>query len=114
MEKPMDIAQRLLSREELTYQDRVEVAAEVSCQQAEIRRLRQFEVAYKEWSDKTDWARIAAKSDELGKHIADVLRERIERKDELLRQALTVINNSVSPNEDNANEVAEAIKQELT
>lgn len=37
----------------------------------------------------------------------------IERKDALLKQALRVINRCIPRNEDNADELAEAIKQEL-
>lgn len=44
---------------------------------AEIERLRRFEVAYLEWQEKTDWVQADAKPKELGKHRADVLRERI-------------------------------------
>jgi len=38
----------------------------------------------------------------------------IERKDALLRQALIVINHCIPRNEDNADELAEAIKQEIS
>jgi hypothetical protein len=37
-----------------------------------------FRVAYHEWSDKTEWVRKSTTVNELGKHLADVLRERIE------------------------------------
>lgn len=46
--------------------------------QSRIKALEQFESAYKEWSDKTEWVQQTAKPKELGKHRADVLRERIE------------------------------------
>lgn len=45
---------------------------------AEVKRLKQFEVAYKEWSDKTDWVQRTAKGKEWGMHRADVLKARIE------------------------------------
>lgn len=41
-----------------------------------------YEAAYKEWSDKTDWIRPTLQPHELGKHLADVMRERLERVDE--------------------------------
>lgn len=44
----------------------------------EIQRLRQFEVAYKEYSDKTDWVQENAHWSELGMHRADVLRKRCD------------------------------------
>ena len=37
-----------------------------------------FRAAYHEWSDKTEWVRKSTTANELGKHLADVLRERIE------------------------------------
>ena len=42
------------------------------------------------------------------------LQDDIERKDALLKQALRVINHCIPRNEDNADELAEAIKQELS
>lgn len=43
-----------------------------------------------------------------------ILTAAIERKDALLKQALRVINHCIPRNEDNADELAEAIKQELS
>lgn len=43
---------------------------------AEIERLQHFEVAYKEFSDKTDWVQETSHWSELGMHRADVLRKR--------------------------------------
>lgn len=61
-------AQRLVSQlhEELAQRD------------AEVERLRRFEAAYIEWQEKTEWVQADAKPKELGKHRADVLRERID------------------------------------
>lgn len=39
-----------------------------------------YKLAYDEWQDKTDWVQQTALPGELGKHRADVLRERIERE----------------------------------
>lgn len=47
--------------------------------EAEVRRLKQIEAAYKEFHDKTEWVQETAHWSELGKHRADVLRERIEK-----------------------------------
>ena len=44
-----------------------------------VRNLQNYEVAYKEFHDKTDWVQETAHWSELGKHRADVLRERIEK-----------------------------------
>lgn len=44
-----------------------------------IRHLKQYEAGYKEFHDKTDWVQETAHWSELGKHRADVLRERIEK-----------------------------------
>lgn len=46
---------------------------------AENKRLESFKTSYMEWSDKTDWVQATAQPLELGKHRADVLRERIEK-----------------------------------
>lgn len=43
---------------------------------AENERLQQFEAAYKEWSDKTDWVQETVQGYELGMHRADVLHKR--------------------------------------
>lgn len=60
---------------------------------AEIERLRQFEAAYKEYSDKTNWVQESAHWSELGMHRADVLRGRIDQlktENESLRAQLAV------------------------
>jgi len=46
---------------------------------AERDRLQQFEDAYNEWHEKTEWVQETAKPRELGKHRADVLKERIDQ-----------------------------------
>nr|WP_314569293.1 hypothetical protein [uncultured Pseudomonas sp.] len=43
---------------------------------AENERLQQFEAAYMEWSNKTDWVQETVHWSELGMHRADVLRKR--------------------------------------
>lgn len=43
---------------------------------AENERLQQFEAAYTEWSNKTDWVQETVHWSELGMHRADVLRKR--------------------------------------
>lgn len=43
---------------------------------AENERLQQFEAAYTEWSDKTDWVQETVQGYELGMHRADVLHKR--------------------------------------
>lgn len=45
---------------------------------AEIERLQHFEVAYKAFSDKTDWVQETGHWSELGMHRADVLRKRCD------------------------------------
>lgn len=59
--------------------------------QAEVERLKHFEAAYKEWSDKTDWVQESAEVRELGKHRADVMRERIERLQEEKDSAIRIL-----------------------
>lgn len=54
-----------------------EAAKHLLTQEARIAELEGFEFAYKEWIDKTDWVQRTAKPKELGKHRADILRQRI-------------------------------------
>lgn len=60
-----------------TYQA-MKISAENEAEKlkAENERLQRFETAYKEFSDKTDWVRPAAQ--ELGMHVADILRKRCD------------------------------------
>lgn len=46
---------------------------------AELRRLHQHELAYKEWLDKTEWVQETSEARELGMHRVDVLKRRIDR-----------------------------------
>lgn len=46
--------------------------------EAEVKRLRRFEVAYKVWQDKTEWVQKTSQGREWGMHRADVLKTRIE------------------------------------
>ena len=45
--------------------------------QEECELLRNFKIAYNEWQDKTDWVQQTATVKELGKHRADVLKDRL-------------------------------------
>lgn len=47
--------------------------------EAEVRRLKHYEAAYKEFHDKTEWVQKTTTTGEWGKHRADILRERIEK-----------------------------------
>lgn len=53
--------------------------AALSAVTAERDRLQQFEAAYNEWHDKTEWVQKTAKANELGKHRADVLKDRVDQ-----------------------------------
>ena len=53
--------------------------AALSAVTAERDRLLQFEAAYNEWHDKTEWVQKTAEVHELGKHRADVLKERVDK-----------------------------------
>lgn len=46
---------------------------------ARIAELERFKDAYDAWQEKTEWVQTTATAGELGKHRADVLRERIEK-----------------------------------
>jgi hypothetical protein len=56
-----------------------EAAAELRRLHAENERLHRFELANNLWHEKTDWVRETAQPLELGRHRADVLKQRIER-----------------------------------
>ena len=45
--------------------------------QDECELLRNFKIAYNEWQDKTEWVQQTATVKELGKHRADVLKDRL-------------------------------------
>ncbi len=55
------------------------LSAALSAVTAERDRLQQFEAAYNEWHDKTEWVQKTAKANELGKHRADVLKDRVDQ-----------------------------------
>lgn len=55
------------------------MGAALSAVTAERDRLLQFEAAYMEWQDKTEWVQQSAQLHELGKHRADVLKDRIDQ-----------------------------------
>lgn len=58
----------------------------------ENNRLSNVEFAFDEWIEKTNWVQHTANASELGKHRADVLRERIEtlrKENEQLHQLIT-------------------------
>jgi len=50
---------------------------------AELRRLHNYESACEIWSEKTNWVQDSSQSHELGKHRADVLKDRIDRLHEV-------------------------------
>lgn len=56
-----------------------QLRAELSAVTAERDRLQQFEAAYNEWHDKTEWVQKTAEAHELGKHRADVLKDRVDQ-----------------------------------
>lgn len=62
-----------------------DVEAELHKAQIEIERLKQFKLAYMEWSEKTNW--VQKKTDWsfpcLGMHRADVMKKEIERLQEI-------------------------------
>ena len=53
-------------------------AEQIEQLKAENERLQRFETAYKEFSDKTDWVRPNPATQELGMHVADILRKRCD------------------------------------
>lgn len=53
------------------------------------KHLEEQYAANKEWHDKTEWLRKDLQPHELGKHLADVLRERLEHKDAILNSPLS-------------------------
>jgi Lar family restriction alleviation protein len=55
------------------------MGAALSAVTAERDRLQQFEAAYNEWHDKTEWVQKTAEAHDLGKHRADVLKERVDK-----------------------------------
>jgi hypothetical protein len=56
-----------------------QAAAELRRLHAENERLHRFELANNLWHEKTDWVQETAQPLELGRHRADVLKQRIER-----------------------------------
>lgn len=53
--------------------------------------------ALDEWQHKTEWVQLTATANELGKHRADILRERIEsmkKENEQLRKRITALENA--------------------
>jgi hypothetical protein len=61
------------------YKDVDKAAAELRRLHAENERLHRFELANNLWHEKTDWVQETAQPLELGRHRADVLKQRIER-----------------------------------
>jgi len=45
----------------------------------ELRRLHQHELALIEWLEKTHWVQVGAQPGELGRHRADVIKQRFDR-----------------------------------
>ncbi|MNJ46705.1 hypothetical protein D3C77_418430 [compost metagenome] len=50
----------------------------ISVPRDEVERLRQLQTAFNEWVDKSQWARKGAVADELGMHLADVIKQRFD------------------------------------
>lgn len=50
----------------------------------EVASLHSFKTAYMEWGEKTDWVQDSSQPGELGMHRADVLKNRLKRKDEII------------------------------
>lgn len=70
--------------------------------QAEVERLKKFEAAYMEWSNKSEWIRSIAEPKDLGKHLADIVREKFERlSDECTKERLHRKSVELSANQDN-------------
>ena len=58
---------------------------------AELRRLHQHELASEMWHTKTEWVQKTSQPGELGMHRADVLRQRIEKLQELNSELLEAL-----------------------
>jgi hypothetical protein len=58
---------------------------------AELRRLHDYESAYEIWSEKTNWVQDSSQAHELGKHRADVLKDRIDRLHEVNQELLEAL-----------------------
>jgi len=56
---------------------------------AELRRLHQVDVAHGWWLEKTEWVQESSEASDLGKHRADVIKQRLDsmtaQRDELLQ-----------------------------
>jgi hypothetical protein len=51
-----------------------------------------FKAAYVEWSDKTDWLHKSVHVSELGKHRADVMKDRLDAAESLIQQLKDIVN----------------------
>jgi len=60
---------------------------------AELRRLHDYESAYEIWSEKTNWVQDSSQAHELGKHRADVLKDRIDRLHEVNQELVEALEN---------------------
>lgn len=59
---------------------------------AELRRLHQVDVAHGWWIDKTEWVQESSEASDLGQHLADIMKQRIDRlhaENEALRKAVS-------------------------
>jgi predicted RNase H-like nuclease (RuvC/YqgF family) len=61
------------------YQWALDAEQMIRGMQPRIAELERFKAAYEEWHEKTEWVKETATYKELGKHRADVLRERIAK-----------------------------------
>jgi hypothetical protein len=62
-------------------------------------RLRRFELANNLWHEKTDWVQETVRPLELGRHRADVLKQRIERLQEQRDELLAALKLAVRQND---------------
>ena len=62
----------------------------------ELRRLHQVDVAHVWWLEKTEWVQESSEASDLGKHRADVIKQRLDsmtaQRDELLAALIGMVN----------------------
>jgi hypothetical protein len=73
----LDAGENFYAESSLWYDRKLSNA--VSAAAAELRRLHEYELAYKTWNEKTQWVQDTLQPGELGLHRADGMKRRIER-----------------------------------
>lgn len=63
---------------------------------AELRRLHQFEVSHAEWSEKTEWVQDTVQPKELGRHRADVIKQRFDHLDAINAELVAALQGMVN------------------